>query len=59
MIYVLVPEASVRLIMQDKGWDEEQPAECPAWQVAWKEAFNIRHASSQFGRYRYPESAEV
>ena len=46
LIHALVPEASTRLIMEDKGWDEEQPIECPAWQAAWKEASDIRHASS-------------
>ena len=45
--------------MEDKGWNGEQTAECTAWKAAWKEASATRQSSSEFGRFRHPEKADV
>ena len=58
MIHVLVPEAAIRLIMEDEGWNGEQPAECHSWKVAWHEASGMRRASVEFGRHRHPVDGE-
>ena len=50
---VLVPEASIRLIMQDKGWQGEQQAYCPSWEAAWEDASQVRTSSVLFGSSRW------
>ncbi|CAD6570651.1 MAG: hypothetical protein TREMPRED_005939 [Tremellales sp. Tagirdzhanova-0007] len=38
ILNILLPEASIRLIMQDKGWNGGQPMQSSAWDAAWKDA---------------------
>ena len=54
----MIPEASILLLMEDRGWTEEQPSRCPAWEAAWTEAARIRRSSVVFGQWKYREDAE-
>ena len=56
--HVLVPEASIRLIMSDKGWKGDQDAQSQAYTRARSEAFTIRADSIDFGRGRYSADGE-
>ena len=58
ILNILVPEASIRLIMQDKGWRGEQPPHSPAWESAWKDASQVRYSSVSFGIMRWRSNDE-
>jgi hypothetical protein len=51
--HVIVPEASIRLIMQDKGWTGRYSPSTKKYTRAREAAFRIRRASVAFGRGRY------
>ena len=58
ILHVMVPEASVLLIMEDDGWTGEQPFRSTDWVAARTEACRIRLSSIKFGQGRYREDAE-
>lgn len=58
IITVLVPEAVLLLIMQDKGWNSSK-CKGDAWTTARDAAQEVRHKSAEYGRWRYREEGEA
>ena len=52
ILNILLPEASIRLIVQDKGWNGGEPMQSSAWDAPWRDADQVRCSSAPFGNVR-------
>lgn len=54
MEHVLVPEAAIRLIMADQGWEGERAeAESDNWSAARTQAYQTWKDSTEYGKWRF------